>query len=101
MQLNFEQIHQFQQFVWQFYQQHGRSFAWRHAENPYHIFISEVMLQQTQTQRVEKKFEEFLMAFPTFESLARASVRDLLSVWKGLGYNRRALYLQKGAQKIA
>jgi A/G-specific adenine glycosylase len=58
------------------------------------------MLQQTQTYRVEKKFEEFLQVFPTVESLARGSVRDLLMVWKGLGYNRRALYLQKSAQKI-
>jgi A/G-specific adenine glycosylase len=58
------------------------------------------MLQQTQTHRVEKKFEEFLLAFPTFVALADASTRDLLVVWQGLGYNRRALYLQQSAQKI-
>lgn len=99
MQLGID-VQLFQQFIWKFYRHQGRSFVWRHAENPYYIFVSEVMLQQTQTYRVEKKFEEFLLVFPTFESLAQGSVRELLSVWKGLGYNRRALYLQKSAQII-
>jgi A/G-specific adenine glycosylase len=93
-------IAEFQQYIWQFYADNGRVFAWRNNQNPYHIFISEVMLQQTQTHRVEKKFQEWIVAFPTFYDLAAASTRELLSVWQGLGYNRRALYVQQSAQRV-
>jgi len=100
MQLDSDQVKAFQQLIWDFYKKYGRVFAWRFASDPYYIFVSEVMLQQTQTNRVEKKYAEFVTVFPTLDSLARASVRDLLTVWQGLGYNRRALYLHTSAQKI-
>ena len=88
-------IEHFQQFIWGFYNNNGREFAWRHIENPYYVLVSEIMLQQTQTHRVIAKYEEFLAAFPTIQSLAAASLRDVLSVWQGLGYYRRARYLHQ------
>lgn len=99
-QLNPAAIQEFQETIWQFYRHHGRSFVWRHTESAYQVVVSEVMLQQTQTDRVIKKFEQFIGAFPDFHSLADASLKELLSVWQGLGYNRRGLYLQRLAQKV-
>jgi A/G-specific adenine glycosylase len=93
-------IRQFQETIWQFYHAAGRSFAWRNVTDPYKILISEVMLQQTQTHRVVDKFEQWLAEFPTIESLASASLRDVLSVWSGLGYNRRGMYLHQCAQRV-
>ncbi len=95
-----QQVEQFQFFIWQFYKEQGRPFAWRETKNPYHILVSEIMLQQTQTHRVAPKYELFISEFPDFQSLAQAGLRDLLSAWQGLGYNRRALALQKTAQKV-
>jgi A/G-specific adenine glycosylase len=86
--------------VWDYFKEHGRSFSWRNIDNPYYVLVSEVMLQQTQTVRVKEKYEQFIARFPTVESLAHASLQDLLFCWQGLGYNRRALFLQKTAQKI-
>jgi A/G-specific adenine glycosylase len=83
-----------------YYRQHKRVFAWRDVENSYYVFISEVMLQQTQTQRVVVKFEQFITAFPTINALAAASLADVLTVWQGLGYNRRAKFLHQAAQEI-
>ena len=100
MKLTLQEINTFQVFIWDFYQQNGRSFAWRNVESPYWIVVSEIMLQQTQTYRVEPKFEQFIAEFSDFQALANASLRDILSVWQGLGYNRRALYLYQSAQKI-
>ena len=73
---------------------------WRKSISPYRIFISEVMLQQTQVARVLTKFPIFITTFPNFKALADADTRLLLSVWQGMGYNRRALYLQQAAQSI-
>lgn len=98
--LSQEKKEQFQSFIWAFYRAHGRVFAWRHNPNPYHVLVSEIMLQQTQTQRVIEKFEQFVTTFTDFRALALASRSDLLSVWQGLGYNRRALYLQQAACQI-
>lgn len=88
-------IEHFQKFIWGFYNNNGREFAWRNIDNPYYILVSEIMLQQTQTYRVITKYEEFLATFPTIQSLAAASLRDVLSVWQGLGYYRRARYLHQ------
>lgn len=93
-------ISQFQGLVWQYYREHGRTFPWRETHNPYNILVSEIMLQQTQTSRVVKKYEEFISLFPNFHSLAGASLREVLQVWQGLGYNRRALALQRTAQQV-
>ncbi len=90
----------FQKMIWAFYQQHGRAFAWRNVHDPYRVVVSEIMLQQTQTHRVEKKYEHFTLEFPSFKALAEATLRDVLSIWQGLGYNRRGKALQAIAQKV-
>jgi A/G-specific adenine glycosylase len=95
-----EQILQFQQKIYNYYRVHRRSFSWRDQVDPYRVFISEVMLQQTQTVRVISKFEEWISVFPDFSVLASASTQQVLSVWQGLGYNRRGLALHKAAQII-
>lgn len=86
--------------IWEFYAQNKRSFAWRDQISPYRILISEVMLQQTQTARVIKKFEQWIEIFSDFQALACASVHQVLSAWQGLGYNRRGLYLHQAAKII-
>lgn len=90
----------FQAFIWNFYRENGRQFAWRATQDPYAIFISEIMLQQTQTYRIAPKYEQWLAEFPDFQALANATLRDVLSVWQGLGYNRRGMYTQKVAQRV-
>lgn len=90
----------FQQKVYAFYAKNKRTFLWRKTRDPYKILVSEVMLQQTQTARVIQKYALFIKKFPTVEVLAGASFREVLSVWQGLGYNRRAFYLWKAAQKV-
>ncbi len=74
--------------------------AWRIDTSAYSIFLSEVMLQQTQVARVTVKYAQFRERFPTFDDLARASITDVLVEWQGLGYNRRGKYLQQIAQKV-
>jgi A/G-specific adenine glycosylase len=91
---------QFTAIVYDYYAKNKRDFAWRRDIDAYRVVVSEVMLQQTQTHRVEKKFDSFITAFPSFEALARAPLREVLAQWQGLGYNRRALALQKIAQKV-
>jgi len=90
-------IKQFKQTIRDFYKKNKRDLPWRHTSDPYHILISEVMLQQTQVSRVLKKYPEFLKSFPTFKALSKASTKDVLTVWQGMGYNRRALYLKSTA----
>lgn len=91
---------EFQKAVWIYYQQNRRDFVWRNNPTPYEVVVSEVMLQQTQTIRVVEKFQEFMTRFPTCKSLAEATTQEVLQVWVGLGYNRRALYLHNIAKKI-
>ena len=86
--------------IFQWWQTHRRDLPWRQTNDPYKILISEVMLQQTQVRRVLPKYTEFIKLYPTVQSLATASQGDILRVWKGMGYNRRALYLQKTAQEV-
>ncbi len=95
-----EDIEQFQAEIYNFYKENGRVFQWRQTTDPYHIVVSEIMLQQTQTHRVEEKYKNFVEKLPNFLALAEISTRDLLLLWQGLGYNRRALSLQKTAQII-
>lgn len=94
------QIKKFQNTVWNYYRANGRNFAWREKVTPYRVVVSEIMLQQTQTERVAKKFPEFISLFPNFTSLARASKADVIRAWQGLGYNRRAVALHAIAQKV-
>lgn len=82
------------------YARYGRRFPWRLTRDPYAIVVSEVMLQQTQTTRVAQRFEGFIKVFPSFQALAQAPLREVLVHWQGLGYNRRAMFLQRLAQIV-
>jgi len=73
---------------------------WRTTRDPYAILVSEIMLQQTQVERVKSKYAEFLAGFPTTAALASAPLEDVLRVWQGLGYNRRAIALKRCAESI-
>lgn len=90
----------FQQIIWDYYKTNRRLFPWRYVENPYYIVVSEIMLQQTQTYRVEGKFELFMRLFPTWGVLAAASWPEVLKAWQGLGYNSRAKRLHDIAKRI-
>ena len=84
------------------YSRHGRSaLPWRVARDPYYTLVSEFMLQQTQVERVVPKFQAFVARFPDVRALASASTGDVLREWKGLGYNSRAIRLQRVAQRVA
>ena len=74
--------------------------AWRDEITPYGVFVSEIMLQQTQVSRVAEKYPRFIDRFPSFEALAAASLREVLEEWSGLGYNRRARFLHEAARII-
>ncbi len=91
----------FIQTVWQFYKTAGRhTLPWRQTKDPYRILVSEVMLQQTQVDRVIPKYQEFLTAFPNFGALAEAPLGTVLRHWQGLGYNRRAKMLHECAKAV-
>ena len=93
-------ISSFQKIVWGYYRKHKRSFPWRETTDPYAILVSEIMLQQTQAERVVPKFSAFIKRFPTVTSLARAPLSEVLMLWQGLGYNRRALFLKRAAEEV-
>jgi A/G-specific adenine glycosylase len=90
----------FQQIIYQHFQDNPRHLPWRTTTDPYQIMVSEIMLQQTQVERVQPKYEAFLARFPTIESLAQASLAEVLGQWQGLGYNRRGMMLQRAAETI-
>lgn len=90
----------FRQIVYGHYRCHGRTLPWRETRAPYAILLSEIMLQQTQVDRVTGKYKAFLSAFPDFSSLAAAPLDAVLAVWQGLGYNRRALNLKRCAEAV-
>lgn len=77
-----------------------RDLPWRATSDPYCIWVSEVMLQQTQVDRVLPKYVAFTKKFPTVHALARAAQADVVRMWAGLGYNRRAILLHRGAQAV-
>ena len=93
-------IQEFQKTILSWYHENRRSFPWRETTDPYRILVSEIMLQQTQTDRVLPKYTAFLEAFPTARSLAEAPLADVLEKWSGLGYNRRARFLQQACQAV-
>lgn len=80
--------------------QAGRELPWRRTRNPYHILVAEVMLQQTQVDRVLPRYAAFLAAYPTLEALAAAPTAEVIRQWAGLGYNRRAVNLQRIAMLV-
>jgi A/G-specific adenine glycosylase len=83
------------------YRLRGRSFPWRETEDPYAILVSEIMLQQTQTERVVPKYAAWLARFPTAEALAASTLPDAFALWSGLGYNRRARFLREACKTVA
>lgn len=94
------EIETFRRAIRDYYKQHARRLPWRETDDPYRIYISEIMLQQTRVDRVIPKYNAFLQAFPSIHSLASAKLADVLAVWSGLGYNRRALNLKKAAEQV-
>lgn len=91
---------EFRELVWSEARARYRDMPWRDEPSFYHVLVSEVMLQQTQVSRALIKFAEFMKAFPSIEDLAAASLADVLRVWTGLGYNRRAKFLWQAAQQV-
>lgn len=103
------QVNSFQRKIWDFYTAHGRHvLPWRPPKlkvkkgqiDMYKIMVSEIMLQQTQVSRVGPKFKEWIQQFPNISTLEQASRKDVLTLWQGLGYTRRAKFLHESAQKI-
>ena len=91
----------FQTLVWDFYEDHGRDeLPWRNTDDPYAIYISEMMLQQTQATRVIPKYKNWLEAFPDFAAVKETKKSEVLKNWQGLGYNRRALYIKKSCETV-
>lgn len=83
------------------YRKNKRDLPWRKSDDPYHIWVSEVMLQQTQVETVLRYYDRFLQRFPDIKSLAEASLAEVLKMWEGLGYYARARNLHKAAQMVA
>jgi A/G-specific adenine glycosylase len=83
------------------FRENGRDLPWRRTRNPYAILVSEVMLQQTQVERVVLRYLAWLERWPTVDALADAALGDVIREWQGLGYNRRAVNLHRAAQRIA
>lgn len=92
--------HAFRTTLLAWFRRHKRDFPWRRTSDPYAILVSEVMLQQTQTARVAERLPRWLEQFPDISTLAAAPPSDVLREWSGLGYNRRALSLQRLAQVV-
>lgn len=100
MRLSPDQIETFQETVWGYYRKHGRNLPWREDPSPYKVLVSELMLQQTQVTRVIPKFDAFMYTCPSFASLAEEPLGEVLALWSGLGYNRRAKFLHQTAQTV-
>src|SRR5438105_7041103 len=84
----------------QWYTAEQRDLPWRHTRDPYAILVSEMMLQQTQVDRVLPKYQAFLERYPDFAALAAAPTADVIRAWQGLGYNLRAVRLQRIARQV-
>ena len=96
-----ENLKELEGAVWQYYGAHGRhGLPWRKDTSPYSVVVSEVMLQQTQVNRVLTKYAEFMTALPDWQALASATQAEVIGLWQGLGYNRRALWLKKIAEQV-
>lgn len=93
-------IRAFRAALLQWYDREGRDLPWRKDHDPYHVWVSEIMLQQTQVQTVIPYYQRFMTAFPTVTDLAHAAEPDLLKAWQGLGYYSRARNLQRAARQL-
>jgi len=98
--LKTEVVCAFRKAVYGYYREHARRFPWRQTRDAYKIMVSEIMLQQTQAKRVMSRYGKFLTTFPDFVTLAQAPLREILRIWQGLGYNRRALQLKQTAEVV-
>ena len=90
----------FTQTICRWYKNHGRDLPWRRTRDPYCIWISEIMLQQTQVETVRPYYERFIAAFPDVEALSNASQDQVYKLWEGLGYYRRASHLMEAAKTV-
>lgn len=95
-----EKIEAFRDTLLAWYDEQNHDFPWRQTNNPYHIWVSEIMLQQTQVNTVIPYYERFLKSFPTIKSLAKATEDEVLLHWEGLGYYSRARNLKKAAEQV-
>ncbi len=95
-----QHIRRFQKHLLSWYKKNRRDLPWRHTRDPYAILVSEIMLHQTQVERVIPKYYEFLQAYPTFEALAATSVEEVKQLWRPLGYNFRPGRLHQIAQQV-
>lgn len=93
-------VPEFRRRLLRWFRCHGRDLPWRRTRNPYHVIVSEFMLQQTQVSRVEDYYHRFIGRYPSIESLAEASAVTVRESWDGLGYYRRAANLHRLAQEI-
>jgi len=89
------EIELFREIILDYYNNYGRNFSWRETSDPYRILLSELMLQQTQTERAAPKYAAFIERWPDFNALSEAPFSEILILWKGLGYNRRAMALKQ------
>jgi len=96
-----EKIARVREWLLAWYERNRRDLPWRRSQNPYAIWVSEVMLQQTRVAVVVERYQKFMARFPTLVSLALAPVEEVLALWSGLGYYRRARMLHKAAQFVA
>jgi len=95
-----QRTQQFQQNLLEWYDRHKRDLPWRQDRDPYRVWVSEIMLQQTRVKAVLDHYRRFLQLFPTVEKLARARESTVLSAWSGLGYYRRARMMHRAAKQI-
>lgn len=93
-------VPEFRRRLLRWFRRHGRDLPWRRTRNPYHVIVSEFMLQQTQVSRVEAYYQPFLERYPSIESLASAPAATVRESWDGLGYYRRAANLHRLAQEV-
>jgi A/G-specific adenine glycosylase len=98
--VNPSKIQSFRKRIFAWWAKNKRDLPWRNTDDPYKIMVSEIMLQQTQVSRTIEKYLAFIEQFPTVEALAQATTAEVLTMWSGLGYNRRALWLQEAAKEI-
>ncbi len=98
--VNYQKMADFSAIIEQWYEQHKRVLPWRETTNPYYIWLSEIILQQTRVEQGRAYYERFVAAFPTVQTLAAASEEQVLLLWQGLGYYSRARNLHKAAQQI-
>ena len=95
-----QQVRHFQRRLIRWYGRHGRDLPWRHTRDPYRILVSEVMLQQTQVERVLDYYPRFLRRYPSLEALAESSELEVREAWEGLGYYARARNLHRTARQV-